>query len=118
MEKVFKFSGSIFSVLFLITAGLQYNDPDPALWISIYLIATVVTLGYVFNKVSFFIPAIFGVLALIGFFYLMPETFEGFTIGQGDIKNIEEAREAFGLLITAIVMFMFALRIRFKNKSS
>lgn len=118
MERFFKFLGSIFAILFLITAGLQYNDPDSLLWIAIYLMATLVTLGYIFNKVSFMIPAIAGVVGIIGFYYLMPEKFEGFTIGQGDIKNIEEAREAFGLLITAIVMFVFALRMRFKGKSS
>ena len=28
----------IFLVLFLISAGLQYNDPDPALWILIYIL--------------------------------------------------------------------------------
>jgi len=27
----------IFSLLFLISAGLQYNDPDPYLWIPIYM---------------------------------------------------------------------------------
>jgi len=117
MDKAFKLFGGIFAILFLITAGLQHNDPDAFLWIAIYLVATLVTLGYVFNKVTFIIPAIASVLAIIGYFYLMPETFEGFTIGKGDIKNIEEAREAFGLLITAIVMFVFALRIRFKDKS-
>ncbi len=117
MDKAFKSLGSIFAILFLITAGLQYNDPDAFLWIAIYLTATLVTLGYVFNKVPFFIPAIAGVLGIIGFFYLMPEKFEGFTIGKGDIKNIEEAREACGLLITAIMLFVFALRIRFTNRS-
>jgi hypothetical protein len=34
--KIFNF---IFLVLFVISAVLQYNDPDPALWILIYLFA-------------------------------------------------------------------------------
>jgi hypothetical protein len=29
----------LFSLLFLIFAGLQYNDPDPYIWIPIYLYA-------------------------------------------------------------------------------
>ena len=117
MEKVFKFLGGIFAILFFITAVLQYNDPDTLLWIAIYGIATLVTLGFIFNKVSYIVPALVGLLGVIGFFLIFPEKFEGFTIGQGDDKNIEEAREACGLLISAIVMFVFALRIRFKNKS-
>jgi hypothetical protein len=27
----------LFCILFIISAGLQYNDPDPSLWIPIYL---------------------------------------------------------------------------------
>lgn len=29
----------IFAILFLISAGLQYNDPDPYVWIPLYLLA-------------------------------------------------------------------------------
>jgi len=47
---------------------------------------------------------------------LFPEKFEGFNVMEGEIKNIEEGREAFGLLIMTIVMFTYTLRIRFKNK--
>ena len=117
MKHFFKFAGGVFAILFLISAVLQYNDPDPLLWIAIYGMATLVTLGFVFNKVSYIVPALFGLLCVIGFFLIFPEKFEGFAIGKGDIKNIEEAREAFGLLIISMVMFIFALRIRFKNKS-
>ena len=31
-----KVINAFFAVIFLISAGLQFNDPDPALWISIY----------------------------------------------------------------------------------
>ena len=117
MKRFFKFLGGVFAILFLISAVLQYNDPDPLLWIAIYGIATIVTLGFLFNKVSYMVPAFVGLLGVIGFFLIFPEKFEGFAIGNGDIKNIEEAREAFGLLIIAIVMFVFALRIRCNNKS-
>lgn len=117
MNRFFKFLGGVFAILFLSSAVLQYNDPDPLLWIAIYGIATLVTLGFLFNKVSFVVPALVGLLGVGGFFLIFPEKFEGFTIGNGDTKNIEEAREAFGLLIIALMMFIFAIRIRFKNKS-
>ncbi len=34
-----KIFNSIFLILFVVSAVLQYNDPDPALWILIYLFA-------------------------------------------------------------------------------
>ncbi len=34
-----KIFNSIFLILFVVSAILQYNDPDPALWILIYLFA-------------------------------------------------------------------------------
>lgn len=117
MELLFKFLGWVFVVLFSISALLQLNDPDPILWVVIYSCAALVALGFLFNKVPYGVLLILGLIALFGFVYQLPEMFEGFDIGNGDIKNIEEAREAFGLLIIAIVMFLFAFEIRFKNKS-
>ena len=109
--------GWVFVVLFSISALLQYNDPDAVLWIVIYSSAALVTLGFLFKKLPYFIPLIVGLLAIVGFIYLFPEKFEGFGIGDGDVKNIEEAREAFGLLIIAIVMFAISVRIRVRITS-
>jgi Transmembrane family 220, helix len=36
---IMKIFNLIFAILFLISAGLQYNDPDPYLWIPLYLLA-------------------------------------------------------------------------------
>ena len=35
----------VFAVLFAISAGLQYNDPDPAGWALLYLAATALAVG-------------------------------------------------------------------------
>lgn len=104
--------GWVFAILFSISALLQYNNPDAVLWIVIYSSAALVTLGFLFKKLPYFIPLTAGLLAIVGFIYLVPEKFEGFGVGDGDVKNIEEAREAFGLLIIAIVMFAISVRIR------
>ncbi|NNK76158.1 MAG: hypothetical protein HKP42_08840 [Maribacter sp.] len=117
MKHFFKVLGGVFTILFLISAVLQYNDPDSFLWMFIYGIAACAALGFVLVKVSYKVPAFVGLLAVIGFFFLFPEKFEGFTIGEGDIKNIEEARESFGLLIIALVMFVFSFRLRLRKKS-
>jgi len=100
--------GWIFGLLCIISAILQYNDPDPLLWMIIYGVAALVSFGVAMNKLPYSVPLVLGILCSVGCFFVFPETFEGFEIGQGDIKNIEEGREAIGLLILALVMFLFA----------
>ncbi len=117
MNTLFKIFAIVFGILFLVAAALQYNDPDPLVWITIWGLAGVITIGYAFNRVPFPAPLVAGIAALIGFFYTYPEKFEGFVIGQGDIKNIEEGREAYGLLIISIVMLSLAIRSLFKRRS-
>ncbi len=117
MKLLFKILGFLFAVLFFISAILQYNDPDTFIWIVIWGFAALFSLAFALNKISF-IPLFFsGVMALGGFFYSYPEKFEGFEIGVGDIKNVEEGREAFGLLIIAIVLLIFAGRTFLARKS-
>ncbi|MBD0778868.1 hypothetical protein HPE56_13790 [Maribacter sp. ANRC-HE7] len=81
MKMCFNFLGWLFVVLFSISAMLQYNDPDPFLWMVIYGLAMLVTLGFLFKKVPSWLPFVLGVLGLFGFFYVLPEKFEGFVIG-------------------------------------
>ena len=100
--------GWIFGLLCIISAILQYNDPDPLLWMIIYGVAALVSFGVATKKIPYSVPLVLGILCLVGCFFVFPETFEGFEIGKGDIKNVEEGREAVGLLIMALVMFLFA----------
>ena len=109
MNILFKVLGYSFAVLFLISATLQYNDPDSLAWIIIWGIAGLISLGFAISKLPFPIYLLAGISAFIGFICTYPEKFEGFEIGTGDIKNVEEARESFGLLIIAIVLLTFAI---------
>lgn len=118
MNTFFKVIGIVFGVLFIVSAALQYNDPDPLLWILIWGVAGSITLAITFKRIPSSISLVAGIAALIGFFYTYPDKFEGFEIGAGDIKNIEEGREAFGLLIIAIVLLGFALRGWMSKKSN
>ena len=113
----YKIIAVIFSLLFIISAGLQFNDPDPLLWIIIYGIATMFSglfvMGKLPSKVLLFIVG----LAFTGFIVSFPETLEGFEVGKGDPKNIEEGREAFGLLIIAISFTIYSIgNKKSKNK--
>jgi uncharacterized membrane protein (UPF0136 family) len=114
MNTFFRIFGWVFGLLCAVSVALQYNDPDPLLWMIVYGVTAIVSFAFATNKVQYSVPMVLGILFLIGFFYVLPETFEGFEIGQGDIKNIEEGREAFGLLILSLVLFLFAWRLRTK----
>ena len=48
---MFKAFNLVFGVLFLICAGLQWNDPDPFLWIPLYLLAAL-SCAYAFKRIS------------------------------------------------------------------
>ena len=116
MNTLFKIFGLLFTVLSIISAALQYNDPDPIIWILIWGISAIISFLFFLNKISFIITMIVGVLSFMGFMYLYPSNFQGFNLKDGDIENVELGREAFGLLIIALVMFMYAFRIRYIKK--
>ncbi|MGJ8738714.1 transmembrane 220 family protein [Zobellia laminariae] len=116
MKSFFKIVGAVFAILFAWAAYLQYNDPDATIWYVIYGLAAFVSVLFVVNRLTFTVVAIFCFLAMIGAYKQWPVQFQGFTIGEGDIENIERGREACGLLIIALVMLVYALRIRFVKK--
>ncbi len=88
---------------------LQYNDPDPIIWMLIYGVAMLVSILYIIDELSIRLLLMAMFCAFLGFLYIFPNKFEGFEIGKGDIKNIEEGREAFGLFIMAFAFGLFAL---------
>ena len=116
MNILFKVLGYLFTVLFTVSAVLQYNDPDSLHWIIIYGVAALVSLMFALNKIGYLIPMILGVLAFVNFVYLYPTDFQGFDLNDGDIETVELGREAFGSLIISIILLVFAFRIKRKLK--
>ena len=116
MDHLFKFLGWLFSVLFLLGAVVQFNDPDALVWIFIYLIAALVSALCALGKLSAKVPLGLGVVAFIGFLYLYPSGFQGFGLADGDIKTVELGREAFALLIMALVFLGFGFRLAKRSK--
>jgi len=112
MKSSMKIFAGVFGLLCVVSAGLQYNDPDPLLWIIIYGVTALVSFGVASNKLPYSVPLVLAILFLVGGIYLFPETFEGFEIGKGSIENVEEGRESVGLFILSLAMFFFALRLK------
>ena len=117
MKNLFKLFSLIFTLLFIWAAYVQFNDPDALLWYAIYGVAAAVSLFFYLGKLNFTGAVILSGIYFVGTFILWPDKFEGITIGNGDIVNIERGRESLGLLIVGVVMLIYALRLRLANKS-
>ena len=90
----------------MLFAYWQWNDPDPELWISIYIFAA--TMCALAAARIFFVPvlAIVAVVGLFGGIYFFPDSVEEWMNHewqQADLSmktiEMEEARQSFGLLI-------------------
>ena len=79
MQNIFKTIGFLFTILFIWSAYLQLNDPDPILWIVIYLVAALASLLFAFNKLNFLLASILVISYIIGALINWPESFEGIT---------------------------------------
>ncbi len=113
-----KFFNIFFCVVFIIFAGLQYNDPDPYLWMPIYLYSAALC-GYAAASKFYFKAywigiAIYAVYAAYKFFtkngvldWIQYHSAENIAETMKAQKPwIEETREFFGLIILIAVLII------------
>ena len=118
MKSLPKILSLVFTVLFVLAAYVQWNDPDATIWYFIYGIAALASLLFFMGRLRFILALLLFVLYVIGTIGLWPEQWEGVSIGGGNIENIERAREALGLLLTGFIMLFYALYIRSSGRTS
>jgi hypothetical protein len=91
--------------LFLLSAGVQVNDPDPALWVALYGLAAVLAALCAAGRLPFWPNLAALVLFLTLFLAWSPTLFgarsEAFTSFEMRAAGDEEPREAIGLLLCA-----------------
>lgn len=106
-----------FGVLFLLFAIVQFNDPDPLVWIIVYGAMAVVSIMTVFNRY----PTQYMIIMAAGYLIMTVMHFEGFTdwlvspdryllfddLAKMQFPYIEEAREFLGLVICLIVLIFY-----------
>lgn len=100
-------------VLFVLSAAVQLNDPDPVRWIAIYLGAAILSFAAVGMPVRPVLPALHGSIALVWAAALLPSAletsfakmFEGVRMMS---PAVEEGREELGLAIVAVWMATLA----------
>lgn len=117
----------IFCILFVLFAALQYNDPDPYIWIPLYLYSAGLcffaargryyTKGYIAGLAVFSLYAVYLFFDKTGVLTWASEhNAENIAEGMKATKPwIEETREFFGLLIMIIVL---AINLSFSKRLS
>lgn len=115
---------SVWSLLFLLFAYWQFNDPDPEIWASIYGFAAVVCTLAAFRR--FYIPLLVtaAIAAFLGGLYLFPASVRDWIFQewqQADLimKNpdMEVARESFGLFIVSVIIGLAAYKGSVQRRS-
>ena len=123
----------IFCILFIGFAALQYNDPDPYVWIPIYMYAAVLC-WLAFQKKYFPLAYLAGIIVYAAYavylFFDKNGVWDWITKHHGenivetmkaDKPWIEESREFFGLAILIIVLlinFFYAKRMNSQKQHS
>lgn len=108
----------IFTLLFVVSAALQYNDPDPFLWVPIYLsgawCAAQAARGMFYPRIYLLLSAVFIIYGIALFFdkygvltWMTEHHAENIaTSMKASTPWIEETREFFGLAILITVLMI------------
>ncbi len=92
-------------ILFILFAIVQLNDPNPVVWIALYLIAAITNMMALKSRLKTWTPALLGLTYFVGFIVM----FEW----RSDWIHIEQSREGAGLLVCAInmlIVFIYLLK--------
>lgn len=101
---------------FVMSVIVQYNDPDPMMWVLMYGAAALACFLMIKDVLQWWIYALVGTVALIwaGFLsrYVIGQVafFDMFEAYEMKSLAVEQAREMGGLLIIALWMAVLAIR--------
>src|SRR5688500_16693190 len=105
MLAVMRVANILMAAIFMLAVAVQYNDPDPIRWMTIYGLAAVSCFLAFRGKRHWIFPAAVGLVALIWASTLAPEVIRAPSLdgmfGSVQMKTsaVEAAREMIGLLI-------------------
>jgi hypothetical protein len=115
--RLFQGLNALLLVLFATAAVVQYNDPDPALWMTVYGAGAVCCGLYAAGRLPVLLSRAVALLCLAGALYRLAEILLGSPTfvdptGQAMMGLVEEARELLGFLLTAGWTGLLAARVR------
>ena len=108
----------LFFLSFILSAVVQYNDPDPLTWIAIYLAAAAMCVSQILNRQVPWLPQLLLVISAAWIALLLPSIIG--KVSPGEIveslsmrtRAVEEAREIGGLSIVALWAACIMMRQR------
>lgn len=114
--RIFSYS---LGVLFTAFAIVQLNDPDPLLWVLIYLVTAIIAFLFPHKKTNRWLLLVLGISFLTGAVLLFPPSLGAWLSAEEKSKSlgmtlpgIEEARESMGLLLCFLVMAFYWIKSR------
>lgn len=99
------------TLLFVLFAYFQFNDPDPASWVAVYgLVAAACLSVFLGRTPRYYVFLVMSAAYLIAAFSQWPPEYEGILFGEMKMRslNIELARESLGLVICALAMLLMS----------
>ena len=108
----------IISVIFLLFALVQYNDPDGLIWIPVYTMVSVIALAAGLNRPIKKIAMVLSIVLIIWIVTYIPDLISWFEKGAPNIAgsmkaespHIELMREMFGLILSLIASSYYTFR--------
>jgi len=120
---IFSIFNAMFLVAFVLSAMVQYNDPDPLAWIVIYLCAAAMCVLLIRKQYFTWLPPMLLLASLSWVLVLLPsivgqvsvaEVVESITMKT---REVEEAREVGGLLLVSLWASIVMIR-RYNSRSA
>ena len=118
---ILKYVNYVMILAFLFSVIVQYNDPDPLLWMLIYGAAMIACVLYALGKLPSFLPIMITSIALVWTLSLatqvigkvgFSELFQAFEMKD---ERVEVGREFGGLLIITVWMSVLSA-VRFRQQ--
>ena len=116
--KLFSLLNYLLLALFVFSVAVQYNDPDPLVWMTIYGLAALACVVALKRPAQWVWPGVLCLSALGWAATILPRVWGRVRAGElfaaWEMKDlrVEEAREFGGLLIVAAWMLVLFLRAR------
>lgn len=112
------------TILFLVAAVLQFNDPDPLEWATIYGTVSVITALFLLQKLNWYVTAIASIVAVVASIFIGIAAMQeagliASSLDSWQMQNMaeEKAREAGGLLIIALWMLFVTMKLRKRDSA-
>jgi hypothetical protein len=109
----------VWLILFLLFASFQINDPDPGIWVAVYVYAALLSLGVIFRRMPALLYLVSAVAFMIVGLVLFPGSVGEWIEAEEQMQSlemklpfIEEARESLGLIVCSLVCLAYFFHLR------